>query len=306
MDEQLMILTEAGILKANGELVKDVPFSGRPVIAGYADAEMVSVVVDGNEVWSREAGAWQQRFADSEGINCVAHDRAGRILLGLADARLAWVADGAASGLPQFDEIPGRTDWDTPWGGPPDVRSLAIGNDGTVYADIHVGWICRSSDGGATWENVRTGLNKDVHQVQTHPSEPSTVFAATADGFHISTDAGTSFRRKTEPMPYYYQRACAAFPGGDTFLASTSRGPHGDASARLYRTTDRGETWTQVSGLPDHIANNINTFQIAVVDRDTAFVVVEDTNLYASSDAGGKWDRVLTKLPTIHALLSSP
>ena len=54
--------------------------------------------------------------------------------------------------------------------------------DGTIYANIHVGWIVRSRDGGETWENLQEGLEMDVHQVSTHPSDPEIVFAATRKG----------------------------------------------------------------------------------------------------------------------------
>ena len=168
----------------------------------------------------------------------------------------------------------------------PDVRSLAVSADGTIYANIHVGWVVRSRDGGKTWENLREGLEMDVHQVATHPSDPATVFAATARGFYLSRDHGDTFTHQRSGMPYYYQRACACFPESDVYLVSTSRGPHSRVDAQLYRSDDAGENWALVTGLPEQIGENIDTFQIITVGGANALVVVDDTILYQTDDCG--------------------
>ena len=212
--------------------------------------------------------------------------------MGTERARLAWIADGELNFINSFDAVPERKLWKTPWGGPPDVRSLAVSTDGTIYANIHVGWVVRSRDGGKTWENLREGLEMDVHQVATHPSDPATVFAATARGFYISRNHGDTFVHQRSGMPYYYQRACACFPESDVYLVSTSRGPHSRVDAQLYRSDDAGENWALVNGLPEQIGENIDTFQIVTVGGADALVVVDDTTLYQTDDWGLNWQRV--------------
>ncbi|MFQ5553410.1 MAG: WD40/YVTN/BNR-like repeat-containing protein, partial [Thermoplasmata archaeon] len=186
---------------------------------------------------------------------------------------------------------------------PPAVRSLAVSAEGTLYADIHVGWIVRSRDGGDAWESLRNGLNKDVHMVGVHPTQPPIVFAATAAGFHFSADHGDSFDRRVQGMPHHYQRSCAVFPDQDTYLVSTALHDGGEA-AQLYRSEDEGENWIRVVGLPDVLNRNIDTHQIAVLDGGRAFVVVNDQDLYGSEDGGATWVRVAENLPRIWSLLA--
>ncbi len=290
--ETVWLLSEEGILGFNGEPVYDVPFQPASVIAGDTSQDRLSVIVNDHEVWTYVSDAWNQQVSTEVILNCVCWTPHNRLLVGTECARLAWVADGELDFIDGFDTVPERHLWKTPWGGPPDVRSLAVSTDGTIYANIHVGWIVRSRDGGKTWENLQEGLEMDVHQVSTHPSDPATVFAATARGFYLSRDYGDTFMHQRGDMPYYYQRACACFPESDVYLVSTSRGPHSRVDAQLYRSDDAGENWALVSGLPEQIGENIDTFQIITVSGAKALVVVDDTALYQTDDLGRNWQKI--------------
>lgn len=290
--ETVWLLSEEGILDLNGESICDVPFQSASIIAGDVRQDRLSVIANDHEVWTYVSGAWDQQVSTDVILNCVCWTPDNRLLVGTERARLAWVVNGELNFIDSFDAVPERKLWKTPWGGPPDVRSLAVATDGTIYANIHVGWVVRSRDGGTTWENLREGLEMDVHQVAAHPSDPATVFAATARGFYLSRDHGDTFMHQRSDMPYYYQRACACFPESDVYLVSTSRGPHSRVDAQLYRSDDAGENWALVAGLPEQIGENIDTFQIITVGESNALVVVDDTALYQTDDLGLNWQRV--------------
>ncbi|MEE9163817.1 MAG: hypothetical protein V3U17_03350, partial [Thermoplasmata archaeon] len=183
------------------------------------------------------------------------------------------------------------------------VRSLAVGADGTLYADIHVGWIVRSRDAGEKWESLRNGLDKDVHMVAAHATQPGIVFAATAAGFHISTNHGDAFDQRLRGMPHYYQRACTVFPDEDVYLVSTAIHNGGEA-AQLYRSADEGRHWVRVAGLPEVLNRNIDTHQIAVLPGGHAFVAINDRDLYESTDCGETWTQVGADFPRIWSLLA--
>lgn len=324
-------MTDSGIRTEDGNSIEDTPFHGRKIIAGSVRDGSAALIVEGNEVWFQDGTGWRNLATSSLPLNCTIIVDNTKVLVGTAEARLAWVAgdrfskpaletngvglgssDGEAPGKPvvdglefieSFDAIPERKEWNTPWGGPPDTRSLALAPDGTLYANIHVGWIAKSTDQGGSWHCTRNGLEKDVHQVAAHPDDPDTVFAATATGFHISRDKGESFDCKPGNMPYLYQRACVCFPGSETYLVSTSRGPHGQADALLFRTENGGETWDLVDGLPESIKDNIDTFHVAVVDKNRAYVAVDNTSLFSSEDSGKTWTRIPKDFPGIHAII---
>ena len=148
--------------------------------------------------------------------------------------------------------------------------------------------------------------DKDVHQVGTHPDYPDIVHAATARGFYISTSKGDTFEKKTGNMPYYYQRACAVLPGTTIYLCSTSRGPHGQADALLFRSADGGGEWKMVSGLPTGIVDNVDTYQIKIVDEDTAYTVVNNNSVWLTNDTGQSWSLLADDLPRVYGFMALP
>ena len=293
------LFSDTGILDQQAQPVPGVPFQN-PVTAGAPHQHQLSVIVDGHQIWTHQDSRWEQVISAEIQLRCLCWTAEGRLLVGTAEARVAEVENGQLNFLTSFDNIPERQLWKTPWGGPPDLRSFAIARDGAIYANIHVGWIARSKDSGQTWQNLKQGLEMDVHQVAAHPHEMTTVFAATASGFYFSQDQGQTFTRSGQEMPSHYQRSCAVFPEGEVYLTSTSRGPHGSAEARLYRSQDSGQNWTQVEGLPDQIDRNIDTFQISIINEATALVVIEDNQLYQTTDLGYHWQKIDQQFPRLY------
>jgi hypothetical protein len=303
MGSEVWLLTDRGPLSTNGRPVSGVPFGGKPVTAGFASVGFIALIVGEREVWTRTGTTWNLAVRSDREMYCVARSLEGRILIGTSEAQLAWAQEGDLRFLESFRMVPERPLWDTPYGAPPELRSLAIGADGTIYANVHVGWIVRSMDGGESWRSLRNGLDRDVHQVTAHPTEADRVFAATAEGFHISRDHGEHFDRRPNGMPYLYQRATVCFPDRDVYLASTAKHDRG-AGARLYRSEDEGRTWVRVSGLPETLNRNINTHQLAARSGGRGVVVVRDNTLFETEDYGETWREVVGELPNVNAVLS--
>ena len=184
------------------------------------------------------------------------------------------------------------------------MRSLAATPDGWIYADIHVGGIVRSHDGGTTWRCL-SGLHEDVHQVATTPAAPDRVAANTAVGVYVSDDRGETWDHRAADLDNRYGRAVAISPRDpDVMLATVSDGPHGeDVHGQLYRTGDAGRSWQHVTGgVPASVPENINTFQTAFAKGKAAWLALGRA-LYRSSDDGVSW-RVAWEAPdTIRMVL---
>ena len=115
--------------------------------------------------------------------------------LGTDDARVLCLdAHGEITDLRGLASTPGRDTWyagqalvDGRMMGPPlGVRSITTTVGGAaILANVHVGGIPRSIDGGATWHPT-IAVDADVHEVRAHPTRPEIVVAATAMGFAIS------------------------------------------------------------------------------------------------------------------------
>jgi hypothetical protein len=244
-------------------------------------------LVDGRAVW--RDGDWVGKEVEGPAATCLLPVDGG-LLLGTAEARL--VRHPTGEGVASFDDAPGRDEWYTPWGGPADVRSLAAAPDGTLYVNVHVGGILRSTDGGATWEPT-LDIHLDVHQVIV--ADDGTVLAATARGLATSTDAGHTWTVADDGLPATYARAVAV--AGDTVLLSASTGPDGRRAGVYRRPLKGGQPFRRSAiGLPGTFPGNVDTFCL-VADGDRAALGTFAGRVYASDDAGASWSTVAAGPP---------
>ena len=259
--------------------------AGEPVTALSGDWAITS----GRALWQGT-----ERVADLDGpaATCVLPSPAG-VLVGTREAHLLRFVDGVVEQVVSFDEAEGRSGWYTPWGGPPDVRSLAAGPDGALYGNVHVGGILRSVDGGRTWRPT-IDVDSDVHQVV---ADGDTVLAATAYGLARSTDGGREWAFLTDGLHAVYSRAVAV--AGDTVVISVSRGPGGQESA-LYRLAG-GAFERCRPGLPEWFDGNVDTGCLAAWG-DTVAAGTGDGSVYVSGDGGRTWDVAASGLGPISAL----
>ena len=284
-----------------GRHVQHLAFDGDGALLALADDHVILGRPFPEEAADDSAWVVLGRASDLR-ANCLA-ELGGKLFIGAADARL-YLLDLQNSFEPvrveSFDAIPTRDTWDTPWGGPPDVRSLAVirGERSAVYADIHVGGIVRSFDGGQTWSQNEGSLHRDVHQVSTHPALPDSVFAATGGGFFRSDDRGTTWSGGPQAFaPRGYHRAVVLDADDPELILETiSLGPHprGDTGceAMIYRSTDGGVTWAPAhDGLPDHFHHNINTHMLAASRTRPGVFAFHDgaDRLYYSADGAESW-----------------
>ena len=262
----------------------------------------VAVFSDGRLVSFR--GAQPEVFATGVGEPITAvlpfAERPLDVLFGTEGAHLyRFREESGATRVQAFDALSCRDDWHTPWGGPPAVRSLAATPGSYVYADIHVGSIMRSPDGGESWAPVATTVHPDVHQVSTCPADPSRVYANTAQAVYVSFDCGQSWEYRGVDLSGRYGRAVVVDPEDpECLLATVSDGPHGDdVHGQLFRSWDCGKSWNQViTGFPGSTPDNINTHHLRF---ETAGLVLACVGraLYASRDSGNTW-RVVWRAPS--------
>lgn len=215
-----------------------------------------------------------------------------RFLVGTEEAHLYQYVEGTSGPHPltQFDNLSCRQTWHIPWGGPPAVRSLAAAPDGvTVYADIHVGSIMRSSARGVTWAPVTGDFHEDVHQVATCRSAQGRVYTTTAMAVWISNDGGRSWLDRGAGLKHRYRHAIAVHPDKpDCLLASENDGPH-SGNDQFSQSNDVGRRWQHVSGgCSETTRGNIDSHQL-LFDQTGAGWAAVGHDLYASGDEGKSW-----------------
>ncbi|HEX6207275.1 MAG TPA: hypothetical protein VF058_02845 [Actinomycetota bacterium] len=288
---ELLAATDEGVISLPGGERR----GAEPVTFLHRAGGVTVEVRGGHEVVVRSNGEAPGLRSDLR-ANCALALAGGGALVGTAEARLFLARNGSLEAVEDFDRAEGRERWHTPWGGPPDVRSLSAGPDGMIYANVHVGGILRSDDGGETWAPTAIPIEEDVHQVLAHPERPGLVLAATAYGLARSEDGGASWETIDEGLERRYSRAVAV--AGETVLVSASAGP-GGGQAALYRLA--GDRFVK-AGLPDPFGSNLDTHRL-VAAGTTAAAALPDGEAHVSEDAGGAWERVAASLPSVHCLL---
>jgi photosystem II stability/assembly factor-like uncharacterized protein len=182
------------------------------------------------------------------------------IYVGTDDAQMLRVRaeDGQIDLLDRFNTVPGRENWYAGTAliggqlvGPPlGVRSLAVSADGAVLpANVHVGGIARSADGGTTWHST-IDIDNDVHEVCAHPNHPGIVVGAAAVGLCVSRDSGATWTVEQEGLHALYCSAVAI--SGDTVLVAASSDHFAkEGAGNLYISEDAARSWSRsANGLP--------------------------------------------------------
>lgn len=284
--------------------------AGRSVRTLAADSHGVPLaIVDGRSVCRRKYdGTWSTIATSQVDLACLAAVGTA-IYLGTDDARLLRLtAEGDLEPLEGFDDAPGRDGWYAGTAlvnghlvGPPlGVRSITATSDGKVLlANVHVGGIPRSIDGGETWEPTLE-IDSDVHEVRAHPFRPNIVIAAAAVGLCISSNGGATWTVEKEGLHAAYCSA-VAFAENDIVVAAST--DHFANRGALYRrAVDGRHRLERVGGLPEWLDGIVDTGCISA-RGSTLAVADKGGNLNESLDAGRSWRKRAGGLPPVSSVL---
>jgi hypothetical protein len=290
----ILVGTRGGLRGPGGESDP----TGEPIVALASVADVRWALV-GGDVLRSDDGRWDRvATIDEYRGRCIVPTDDG-LLVGTSEAHLFRIRRGAAELVESFEEVSGRDDWYTPWGGPPDTRSMSVDAAGTVYVNVHVGGVVRSRD-GATWEPT-IDVDADVHQVMAHPTAPGTVLAACAGGLAVSTDGGDSWDITADGLHAPYSRAVAV--AGETILLTASTGPFTDQAAVYRRSLGGGEPFERCTGgLPEWFPSNIDSHCLAARGSVAAFGT-DRGEVWVSEDEGRTWELASSDHPAVTCVL---
>ncbi len=187
--------------------------------------------------------------------------------------------------------------------GEPDIRGNASPGDG-VY---------KSTDAGRTWKHMGLEQTQQIGAVVVNPKNPNIVFVAALGhqfapneerGVYRSTDGGVTWKQVLTRGPKVGAIDIVMDPHNANVLYAAFwevyRTPYslesGGPGSGLWKSTDGGETWRDLSrapGLPRGILGKIGvTVSGADSDRVWALVEAEDGGVYRSDNGGNSWTRV--------------
>jgi photosystem II stability/assembly factor-like uncharacterized protein len=194
----------------------------------------------------------------------------------------------------------------------PDVVYLGMGETQLRGNIMQGDGVWKTTDGGKTWTHLGLAATQAIARVRVHPTDCDRVWVAALGhpygpnperGVFRSTDGGRTWTKTL----FRNDRAGAVdlvlTPGRpDTMFAAlweVSRTPwslsSGGAGSGLFRSTDGGRTWTEITRSPGLPAGTLGKIGVTVSgarpERVWAIVEAQEGGVFRSDDGGATWTR---------------
>ena len=203
----------------------------------------------------------------------------------------------------------------------PNVIYAGMG-ESTIRIDVSFGdGVYKSTDAGKTWKNIGLRKTRHIGEILVHPQNSDLVYvAAFGDAFGPNKQRGV-YRSKDggenwDQVLFRSEKAGAVDLSFDplnprivyasfweayrNFWSLNSGGP----GSSLYKSTNGGDTWTDISdnpGLPTGTKGKIGIAASPVQSgRVWAIIEAEDAGLYRSEDGGESWTMTSKNRDLIH------
>jgi photosystem II stability/assembly factor-like uncharacterized protein len=189
------------------------------------------------------------------------------------------------------------------------------GGEVTVRGNVSSGYgLWKSVDAGKTW--VFSGLPESRHvpRIVIHPTNPDVVYAAVLGnlykptqerGVYKSTDGGKTWKKVLFSNADAGAVELVMDPTNPRILYAATwrvnRTPYslnsGGEGSALWKSTDEGETWTEISTHPGFASGTLGIIGVTVspVQPERVWAIVENKEkggVYRSDDGGKTWVHV--------------
>src|SRR5690242_9231284 len=209
---------------------------------------------------------------------------------------------------------------------PSDPNIIYVGSGaGIIRPDLAVGdGMYKSTDAGRTWTHLGLHDTQMIAMIAVDPKDPNRLFVAALGhpygpneerGVFRSTDGGQTFQKVLYKDEYTSANDVRIDPSNPTIVYATlwqqqqsfiEGGSFGGASGGIFKSTDGGTTWSQLTeGLPTVLQANLG---ISISNPNTIYATVAGAapgvaaapvgfgggviGFYKSTDAGAHWTLV--------------
>lgn len=188
------------------------------------------------------------------------------------------------------------------------------GGEVTVRGNVSYGYgMWRSTDAGKTWKHIGLKNSRHIPRIRIHPKNPDLVYAAVLGDLFKSSEERGIYRSKDggetwEKILFVNNDAGAVEllldPNNPRIIYASTwnvrRTPYslssGGEGSALWKSTDSGDTWINISdkpGLPKGVWG-ISGVAVSPLNSERVWAIIENEKggVYRSEDGGENWTKV--------------
>ena len=195
----------------------------------------------------------------------------------------------------------------------PDIIYIGTGENQFRGNIMQGDGVYKSIDAGKTWEHVGLNDSQTVSRVRIHPTNPDIVYASVLGhafgqneerGVFKTTDGGKSWNKILYKGPAAGSADLIIDPNNPEVLYASIwqvyRTPWkmwgGGGASGLFKSTDGGETWNELTKMPGMPEGPIGKIGVTVspLDSNLVWAIIEanDGGVFKSEDAGKTWKQI--------------
>lgn len=198
---------------------------------------------------------------------------------------------------------------------PSDPNVVYVGEgEQTVRSNVSSGWgVWKSTDAGDNWKFIGLKESRHISRIRIHPANPELVYVAVMGdlwkssdmrGVYRSKDGGTTWERILFASKDAGAGDLTFDPNNPRIMYAATWNIHrngyrmdsGGPDSKLWKSTDGGDTWENLSdkpGMPKG-TNGIIGVTVSPKNSNRVWAIVENLEggVFRSDDAGKTWTRV--------------
>ncbi|MCX7833034.1 MAG: T9SS type A sorting domain-containing protein [Ignavibacteria bacterium] len=158
--------------------------------------------------------------------------------------------------------------------------------------------VFKTTNYAANWFSISTGTSGTIREMAISKSDPKVMYATSGSTIYRSTDRGYTFTNVTSGTPNRTITSINIHPDSSNVAIVTFSG---FGAGKIYKTTNTGNSWFNVSGdLPDSPTNDGMFYYPGFAT--SIMLVGMDIGVFMSSNYGTNWIELAQGLPNTVAI----